>query len=130
MIKEFDFEIIPEKSRTLINEVLEEYGRFSDSQLTDIVRSEKPWQKARKGYGLSEKCGVEIDEELMRKQFSDSVLPINQINFYMRRNESDLCSALIKCAEDLEKEGVQIYYGWRICDLLKEAASNIKELKE
>lgn len=128
--KDFKFELIPEKSRTLINEVLEEYGKFANSQLVDIVRSEKPWLTARKGYARAGKCGVEIDEELMRKQFSDSVLPINQIDFYMRRDEPDLCSALIKCAEDLEKEGVEIYHGWRICDLLKEAALNIKELKE
>jgi hypothetical protein len=44
----------------------------------------------------------------------------------MRRDSPNLYSALNKCAEDLEKAGHIIVEGWRVSDLLKEAALNLR----
>lgn len=66
----------------------------------------------------------------MNKIHKDSILPDEQIDFYMRRDSPNLYSALNKCAEDLEKAGHIIVEGWRVSDLLKEAALNLMSQTE
>lgn len=55
-----------------------------------------------------------------------SIIPDDQIDFHMRRNQPNLVSALEKAAKDIKEEGHIIFCGWRISDLLKEAAINLK----
>lgn len=62
---------------------------------------------------------------MINKIHKDSILPDEQIDFYMRRDQPDLYSALNKCAEDLAKTGHIIVEGWRVSDLLKEASENL-----
>lgn len=64
---------------------------------------------------------------MIYKIHKDSILPDEQIDFYMRRDSPDLYSALNKCAEDLTKAGHIIVEGWRVSDLLKEAALNLMD---
>lgn len=62
---------------------------------------------------------------MINKIHKDSILPDEQIDFYMRRDQPDLYSALNKCAEDLAKAGHIIIEGWRVSDLLREASENL-----
>lgn len=63
---------------------------------------------------------------MTNKLHKDSILPDGQIDFYMRKDSVNLYSALNKCAEDLTEAGHIILEGWRISDLLREAALNLK----
>ncbi len=64
---------------------------------------------------------------MINKIHKDSILPDEQIDFYMRRDSPNLYSALNKCAQDLENKGHLIIEGWRVSDLLKEAALNLMD---
>jgi len=52
-----------------INLVLETYSTYSGLQLEDMSHKELPWIKAREGYGLNQRCEVEIDNEFLGKYF-------------------------------------------------------------
>lgn len=52
-----------------INYILENYARYSGSQIEAMTHSEDPWINARKGYGPMERCHVEITQEAMRDYY-------------------------------------------------------------
>ncbi len=58
----FDLDIpdFPEKTLDLLNEVQEVYGEHSGSYLEKLSHSESPWQMAREGHEIWEKCENEI----------------------------------------------------------------------
>lgn len=64
---DFDLGKLPSSVRTHIDNVLEVYAKFSGTQLEEMTHREDPWQKAREGYRPSQRCEVEIDEDLMRR---------------------------------------------------------------
>ena len=64
---------------------------------------------------------------MINKIHKDSILPDDQIDSHMRRDSPNLYSALNKCADDLEKKGYLITEGWRVSDLLREAALNLMD---
>lgn len=52
-----------------IDYILENYARYSGSQIEAMTHSEDPWINARKGYGPMERCHVEITQEAMRDYY-------------------------------------------------------------
>lgn len=63
---DFVCENLSPEAREHIDSVLETYAAFSGSQLEQLTHNEEPWVRARKGYRESQRCEVEIDEDLMR----------------------------------------------------------------
>ena len=53
-----------------IDYILENYARYSGSQIEAMTHSEEPWINARKGYGPMERCHVEITQEAMRNYYA------------------------------------------------------------
>ena len=64
---------LTEEQIELIDDVIEAYCPLSGFQLETLTHSEEPWQIARKGYGIAEKCSVIIPKETM-KNFYRSLL--------------------------------------------------------
>lgn len=60
---------ILEEHRNHIDSVIEAYGGFSGTELENMTHNEAPWILARKGYSPSERCEVEIDENIMGKYY-------------------------------------------------------------
>lgn len=56
---------LPQEAREFMNAVLDEYGKFSGSQLEELTHKEKPWADARVGFGEFDRCENEISEETM-----------------------------------------------------------------
>lgn len=67
--KEFNPESLEVEHQDHIDAVLEAYGHYSGSQLEALSHREEPWLKARVGYGLTDRCEVEIDESVMRSYY-------------------------------------------------------------
>ena len=53
-----------------IDYILENYARYSGSQIEAMTHNEAPWINARKGYGAMERCHTEITEEAMRDYYA------------------------------------------------------------
>lgn len=53
-----------------IDYILENYARYSGSQIEAMTHSEDPWINARKGYGPMERCHIEITEEAMKDYYA------------------------------------------------------------
>jgi len=70
LTKGFEPASLPASAIEFINSVLEEYGKFSGSQLEAMTHREDPWVVARKGYSSTQRCEVEIDESLMASYYS------------------------------------------------------------
>lgn len=62
-------------AREFIDAVLEEYGKFSGSQLEDLTHSEAPWIQARGGRSPIERCENELDETLMGSFYRARIQP-------------------------------------------------------
>ncbi len=63
----FDFKALTEEQREHIDSVLEVYAGYTGTQLEQLTHNEEPWMQARVGYRESQRCEVEIDEDLMRQ---------------------------------------------------------------
>lgn len=61
---------ITEEEIKFIEEVLEIYDKYYNSQLTNLIRHQFPYKKARKGLTQAQKCNKTIDVEDMKKFFS------------------------------------------------------------
>lgn len=59
--------------KELVDEVIENYGKFTPSQLETLSHSEAPWIDARKGYGVADKCSVIIPKEVMREYYKQQL---------------------------------------------------------
>jgi uncharacterized phage-associated protein len=66
---EFNPEAIDSDERAHIDRVLDVYASLTGSQLETMTHQEDPWVEARKGYGPTERCEVEINTETMRKYY-------------------------------------------------------------
>lgn len=53
-----------------IDYILENYARYSGSQIEAMTHNEAPWINARKGYGAMERCHTEITEKAMRDYYA------------------------------------------------------------
>ena len=53
-----------------IDYILENYARYSGSQIEAMTHSEDPWINAHKGYGPMERCHVEITQDAMRDYYA------------------------------------------------------------
>ncbi|WDF57570.1 DUF4065 domain-containing protein [Flavobacterium sp. KACC 22758] len=60
---------LPIEVKEHIDVVLETYAGFSDTDLESKTHQEEPWINARKGFKPSERCEVELDEEIMKSYF-------------------------------------------------------------
>jgi len=69
--KTFRVENLSKKAQNHINDVLEVYAKYTGSQLEEFTHRELPWIEARKGYNSIDRCEIEIDENLMRRYYSD-----------------------------------------------------------
>lgn len=65
------YEKINTDLRTHIDTIIESYSKFTATELELMTHEEEPWIKAREGYSPNARCEVNIDEELMRKYYSD-----------------------------------------------------------
>lgn len=66
-------EQLTEDQLDLVNEVIEEYGQLTSSQLERLTHSEDPWINARKGYGVAERCEEVIPKDSMRVYYKKAV---------------------------------------------------------
>lgn len=62
---DFDPEALDLAAREHLGSIFEGYAKFSGTQLEELTHREDPWINARVGYRPSERCEVEIDENLM-----------------------------------------------------------------
>lgn len=62
---------LSEEQIEVINDVLDEYGRRSPYYLECLTHEERPWKKARRGYGISERCEEIISKATMRKFYRE-----------------------------------------------------------
>ena len=58
-----------ENYREHIDKIVEAYGKFTGSQLEDMSHKEEPWLKAREGYRPSQRCEIELDNEIVAKYY-------------------------------------------------------------
>ncbi|MBC5775734.1 DUF4065 domain-containing protein [Pontibacter sp. KCTC 32443] len=65
LLDENCFQNIDEESRKHVDVILENYGKFSGTQLEYMTHQEEPWIDARKGYSPSQRCEIVINNELM-----------------------------------------------------------------
>jgi uncharacterized phage-associated protein len=65
----FDPGSLPEEAKSHIDNVLEVYAKYSGTQLEEISHREEPWISARRGYGPSDRCEIELDENLMAEYY-------------------------------------------------------------
>lgn len=63
------FDSLSEEEKSHIDNVLETYMKFSDTQLEALTHGEDPWIKAREGRAEFERGEEEIDENLMRDYY-------------------------------------------------------------
>lgn len=61
----FDMDDIRVEVTAHLNEILDEYARFTGSELEELTHTEAPWIEARKGFRPSQRCETEIDDNLM-----------------------------------------------------------------
>lgn len=61
----FDLGQISNEKARFLDSILETYAGLTGSQLEEMTHNEDPWIQARKGYRPSERCEVELSEELM-----------------------------------------------------------------
>lgn len=57
----------------LVDEVIDEYGQLTSSQLEKLTHSEDPWINARRGYGVAERCEEVIPKEAMRQYYKQAI---------------------------------------------------------
>lgn len=69
----FDADKIPRDKRDHIDAVLEEYAKYTGSQLEQMTHSELPWIEARRGYQSTQRCEVEINESMMGRYYRKRV---------------------------------------------------------
>lgn len=62
---------LSDEDKARIDNVLEVYAGFASFQLEKMTHDEDPWINARKGYMPTERCEVEIDEDLMRNYYAN-----------------------------------------------------------
>jgi len=65
--------VLDENSSEHIDNVLETYMKFSDTQLEHLTHQEKPWIEARGDLQPYERCENEIDEDLMREFYKNRI---------------------------------------------------------
>ena len=54
----------------IIEQVVHQYGKFSDDQLAKLVQSEKPWLVARGEYKLLDYCPNTLDDNLIKNYYN------------------------------------------------------------
>ena len=57
----------------LINDVIDSYGKLNSTELENLSHSEMPWQKAREGYGVADRCEVIIPKEIMQTFYKEQL---------------------------------------------------------
>jgi uncharacterized phage-associated protein len=57
----------------LVDEIIDEYGKLTSSQLENLTHSEEPWIEARIGYGVADRCEVVIPIEKMRTYYKKEI---------------------------------------------------------
>ena len=58
------------KQRQTVDAVLKYYGKKNSQWLSDLTHSEKPWKKARKGLGPSDRGNKEITHDSLMNYYS------------------------------------------------------------
>jgi len=66
----FDATQIPKPARLLIDQVLEVYGKYSDTQLAELTHREKPWIEARGNLPAQARCTQVISETTMQATYA------------------------------------------------------------
>ena len=66
---DFDPNDLSSEDRAHLDAVLEVYAQFTGSQLEEMTHQEDPWNEARKGFAPSQRCEVDIDEEVMKRYY-------------------------------------------------------------
>jgi uncharacterized phage-associated protein len=61
---------IPEDVRKLVDQVIEIYGKYSDTQLAELTHRERPWIEARGGIAPQARCTTVISEETMQDTYA------------------------------------------------------------
>jgi uncharacterized phage-associated protein len=67
---EFDMNSVLEDDASHLNSILEGYAGLTGSQLEEMTHHEDPWVEARGSRRPSERCEVEIDEDLMGRYYA------------------------------------------------------------
>lgn len=66
----FQNALIQDDARKLIDQVLEVYGKYSDTQLAELTHRERPWIEARGTLPPQARCETLISEETMRDTYA------------------------------------------------------------
>lgn len=61
---------IPADARKLVDQVLETYGKYSDTQLAELTHRERPWIEARGGIAPQARCATVISEKTMEETYA------------------------------------------------------------
>lgn len=67
---EFANVAISEDARKLVDQVLETYGKYSDTQLAELTHRERPWIEARGGIAPQARCATVISEKTMQETYA------------------------------------------------------------
>lgn len=71
----FDPNRLSTDEREIVDAVMEEYGKFSGSQLEELTHREDPWRKARGALAPTEASRAVIDEGVMRTYYAARLQP-------------------------------------------------------
>ena len=69
----FDVLALSTEVRSHIDEILDAYAAYSGPQLEQMTHEEQPWINARGSQKPSERCEVELSEDLMRDFFKEEL---------------------------------------------------------
>ena len=75
MTRGFNPDALDSGEREVLDAVMEEYGKFSGSQLEELTHREDPWKKARGNLGPTDASRNVIDENLMRDYYRARLSP-------------------------------------------------------
>ncbi len=67
---EFAHAAISEDARKLMDQVLETYGKYSDTQLAELTHRERPWTEARGGLPPQARCEKAISPRTMQETYA------------------------------------------------------------
>ena len=69
---EFDLNsLLSEEEKTLVDYVLNIFGKYNGWTLREFTHKERPWQSARVGFEENERCTNEISDEVIRTYFME-----------------------------------------------------------
>ncbi len=73
IIRKYDSKKIDEATQELLEMILEVYGKYSGDDLENFTHQEEPWQNARKGCTMFERCTHTIKDTDIYEYYSNQI---------------------------------------------------------